>query len=116
MPRACPALTVAGAPASAGKKGGFQVISDTGAYALTLDTSKLIFTYQDAGKVTKVDPVKGQYGTAVTITGEKLFGTNGGTKVTGVFVNGVVGVIVSQKTTEVIFRVGRGMDLCSCNP
>jgi hypothetical protein len=71
--------------------------ADTGARVVGV----LAFTYLVEGSVTTVQPSSGQYGTRVTLTGQRLLG--GGAVVTGVTLAGVaVAAVSSASDTEIV--------------
>ena len=81
--------------------GDIVLISDSGAQVSLIDS----WTYVQVGMIDSVSPQSGQYGTRVTITGERL--TAGGVSVQSVVINGVGSLeVLSSSSTEVVFRAG----------
>ena len=81
--------------------GDIVLISDTGAYVRRIDR----WTYVEPGVITSVDPPEGQFGTRVTITGERLL--SGGNSISEVYIGGVaVYEIVSSVNSVVVVRAG----------
>ena len=63
------------------------------------------WTYVQVGKIDLLTPLSGQYGTIVTITGERL--TAGGNEVQDVYIGNTSALeVISSQTTEVVFRAG----------
>lgn len=81
--------------------GDIVIISDTGSAVKRIDG----WTYTQVGSVQTISPASGQYGTFVTITGERL--VSGGVSVNEVYIGNVPSLeVVSSNETVVIFRAG----------
>ena len=80
--------------------GDILIVSNTGAYVRRING----WTYVQQGVITAIDPPQGQYGTRITIFGERL--TSGGDSVQQVFINNVLAVVSSDNGTVVVAIAG----------
>ena len=81
--------------------GDILLISNSGAQVSLIDS----WTYIQVGVISSVMPESGQYGTRVTITGDRL--TAGGNSVQNVIIGDTDSyAVVSSNDNEVVFRVG----------
>ena len=81
--------------------GDIILTADTGAEVTRLNG----WTYIQVGEIMSLSPLSGQYGTIVTITGERL--TAGGSSVSQVFIGDVPALdIISSNSSIVVFRAG----------
>ncbi len=81
--------------------GDVVLISDTGAYVRRVDG----WSYVEEGTVTDIQPRQGQWGTMVTITGQRLL--SGGNSVSGALMDDVMLSVISSTSTSIIARVGQ---------
>ena len=81
--------------------GDIVIISNTGSEVRRIDG----WTYTQVGIMESISPADGQYGTYVTITGERL--TSGGSSVNVVYIGNVPSLeVISSNSSIVIFRAG----------
>ena len=81
--------------------GDVVIVSNTGAVV----TGTGAFTYSTVGTISLVTPSQGQWGTLVSITGQRLLG--GGSNLTSVQLSGVaVSTIISVSDTLIVVRAG----------
>ena len=81
--------------------GDIILTADTGAEVTRLNG----WTYIQVGEIMSLSPLSGQYGTIVTIIGERL--TAGGSSVSQVFIGDVPALdIISSNSSIVVFRAG----------
>jgi len=80
--------------------GDILIVSNTSAYVRRING----WTYVQQGAITAIDPPQGQYGTRITISGERL--ASGGDSVQQVFINDVLAVVSSYNGTAVVARAG----------
>ena len=84
--------------------GDIILTADTGAEVTRLNG----WTYIQVGQIMSLSPLSGQYGTIITITGERL--TAGGSSVSQVFIGDVPALdIISSNSSIVVFRAGNSL-------
>lgn len=88
-------------PSPGAKLGDIVLISNTGAYVRRVDG----WIYVEEGTVTDIQPHQGQWGTIITITGQRLL--SGGSSISRAFLNNVPLTVTSSSVTRVVARVGR---------
>jgi mucin-19 len=86
------------APASAGGSGAITVVANTGAFT-TLASG---WTFETPSVITQISPNSGQFGTLVTITGSRFFGSSLATTITQVLLGGIPANIVQFSDSTVV--------------
>ena len=79
--------------------GDIVLISDTGAYVRRVDG----WIYVEEGIVTDIQPREGQWGTIITITGQRLL--SGGSSISSGFLNDVPLLVTESSATRVVAQV-----------
>ena len=94
-------ITVTAREGTPGTAGNVEIISETGATVTGIG----LWTYEDLGNITSVDPPVGQQGVEVQIAGFSLLGGSA-TRITNCSLAGIPGEVISSSNELVICRAG----------